>query len=587
MSYSDFLEALDTDASGIWAERPVPLEEFIYSKDFLGHPPLSEVQYQISESMTQILNKETLVDLYGEEEAERLWKVTKKDQFLLLSKGSGKNTIAQICLLYVVYLMLCMKSPQEYYGLPTVDNIDLVNMATSSRQAVNSFFNKFKGMVKSVRWFDGKWKERTNDLRFDHMITVHSLHSVAESAEGLNILFCVLDEVDSPEIDGEEMFNYLSGTVTSRFEILGKVVCLSFARSADGFIMSHYDDAVAEKKVHELTHTYKLNNDLPDGIPSNEFTIRWEEDEVLSYKYDNVLAVKYPAYKVNPRKTLETYKMDCYRNYDDAMMRFFAMAPDAEDDAFFKNHHRINEAFTMTNGYDSEVDETVLETDKPIYLHVDLARQNDRAAVAGAHVETFQQVQIGEGFSSEVKPIIHIDFLRYWTPSSKKDIELSEIRDYIVSISKRYNIAQVTFDRWGSYDMIQYLNSIGITAVRNSLAIQDYNEMHMALGESRLKGPCDELLIQELKDLVLKNGKVDHRPGKHNDMAEAICGAIAGCIEKENSSGSVEFITLSDLNRRAELSRHEERAIMRENQRRPMPDELSGFIDTLYEMNGL
>ena len=585
--YSDFLEALDVSEGSIWEERPVPLREFIYSKDFLNHPPLSDIQLMIAESISQVLRHETLVDLYGQERADELWALTKKDQFLLLSKGSGKNTVVQLAFLYIIYQLLCLKSPQAYYGKPTDDNIDIVNMATNARQAVNGFFNKFKAMVKSCRWFDNKFLERNNDLRFDKFVTLHSLHSRPESAEALNILACCLDEIDSPDINGEEMYNYLSGTVTSRYPILGKVACLSFARSADGFIMKHYSDSVAEKVVHKYTHTYKLNNDLPDGIPSNEFTIHWEEDEVLSYKYDNVLAVKYPAYRVNPTMTLEDYKMACYQNLDDAMMRFFAMAPDAEDDAFFKNHHRLNEAFTMTNGYDSEIDETVLETDKPIYLHVDLARQNDRAAVAGAHVETFQQVEIGEGFSSEVKPIIHIDFLRYWTPSSKKDIDLSEIRDYIVSISKRYNIAQVTFDRWGSYDMIQYLNSIGITAVRNSLTIQDYNEMHMALGESRLKGPYDELLIQELKDLVLKNGKVDHRPGKHNDMAEAICGAIAGCIEKENSSGSVEFITLSDLNRRAELSRHEERAIMRENQKRPMPDELSGFINTLYEMNGL
>ena len=586
MSYSDYLDVLDP-STNIWEEIPVSLEEFVYSEEFLAHPPLSEVQMDIARSMSQILKRETLEDLYDKETADRLWSVTKKDLFLLLSKGSGKNTICQIAFLYIIYQLLCMRSPQEYYSKPLDDNIDIVNMATNARQAVNGFFNKFKAMVKSCRWFDNKWQERTNDLRFDKFITLHSLHSRPESAEALNIIACVLDEVDSPDIDGEEMYNYLSGTVTSRYPELGKVACLSFARSADGFIMTHYNDSVTEKIAHSYSHTYKLNNDLPDGVAANEFTIHWEEDEVVSYKYDNVLAAKYPAYRVNPMMKLEDYKMACYQNLDDAMMRFFAMAPDAEDDAFFKNHHRLNEAFVMTNGYDSEIDETVLETDKPIYLHVDLARQNDRAAVAGAHVETFQQVQIGEGFSSEVKPIIHIDFLRYWTPSSKKDIDLSEIRDYIVSISKQYNIAQVTFDRWGSYDMIQYLNAIGITAVRNSLNIQDYNEMHMALGESRLKGPYDELLIQELKDLILKNGKVDHRPGKHNDMAEAICGAIAGCIEKENSSGSVEFITLSDLNRRAELSRHEERAIMRENQKRPMPDELSGFINTLYEMNGL
>lgn len=585
MSYSDFLDVLDP-SSNVWEEVPVPLEEFIYSKDYLAHPPLSDVQMDIAHSMSQILKKETLDELYDEATAEHLWSITKKDLFLLLSKGSGKNTITQIAFLYIIYQLLCMRSPQEYYGKPLDDNIDIVNMATNARQAVNGFFNKTKAMVKSCQWFNGKWQERTNDLRFDKFVTLHSLHSRPESAEALNIIACCLDEIDSPDIDGEEMFNYLSGTVTSRYPILGKVACLSFARSSDGFIMTRYDDCVAEKIVHQFSHTYKLKPELPDGMEENEFTINWTEDEVLSYKYDNVLALKFPAYKVNPTMSLENYKMSCYQNLDDAMMRFFAVAPNAENDAFFKNHPKLEAAFSNHNGWNQKTEEFEIsnEYSKEYYIHVDLAKKIDRAAIAMGHVERYVQIDLGAEQLSP-SPVVQIDLLRYWAPTQTQEVDFAEVRDFIIELNKRFNVRKVTFDQWGAHQMVEHLIAAGVNAEKFSLSVPEYNELRLTIGEQRIEGPEDAELLTEMKNLVVnKVGKIDHKPGYHNDLTEAVCGATVHCVRSATGMAEVEILTMADLNDKMEQSKHYQDALAQE--KRNMPQEMRSFIEQLYALNG-
>lgn len=585
MSYSDFLDVLDPSNS-IWEEVPVPLEEFIYSENFLNHPPLSDVQMDIAHSMSQILKKETLDELYDRETSEHLWSITKKDLFLLLSKGSGKNTITQIAFLYIVYQLLCMRSPQAYYGKPLDDNIDIVNMATNARQAVNGFFNKFKAMVKSCQWFDGRWQERTNDLRFDKFVTLHSLHSKPESAEALNIIACCLDEIDSPELDGENMFEYLSGTVTSRYPTLGKVACLSFARSSEGFIMTHYNDSVAEKIVHQHSHTYKLKTDLPDGIEENEFTINWTEDEVISYKYDNVLALKYPAYRVNPTMDLENYKMACYQNVDDALMRFFAVAPNAENDAFFKNHAKLELAFANHNGWNKKTDEFEINNEyaNQYYVHVDLAKKIDRAAIAMAHVDRYVQLDLGAEQLSP-SPVVKIDLLRYWAPTQNSEIDFAEIRNFIIELNKKFNVRKVTFDQWGAHQMVEHLIQAGVNAEKFSLSVPEYNELRLTIGEQRLEGPEDSELMLELRNLVVNRvGKVDHKPGYHNDLTEAICGATVHCVRSATDMAEVEILTMADLKDKADQSVHYQAALAQETRR--MPDEMKDFIEELYAING-
>jgi hypothetical protein len=52
-----FLEALKDNH---FEETPVDVKTFVESPDYLGQPPLSDIQYDIVEAMSQIYSKEDL-----------------------------------------------------------------------------------------------------------------------------------------------------------------------------------------------------------------------------------------------------------------------------------------------------------------------------------------------------------------------------------------------------------------------------------------------------------------------------------------------------------------------------------------------
>ena len=280
-SFFDDLEAAVNESP--FDEIPVSVEQFVQSKDYLGLPPLSDLQYAMVKHMSQILRLETLIEAYGEREGKRRYAETSKEVILVLGKGSGKDYCTVIALCYVVYQLLCLKNPQEYYGKPDGDAIDLLNIAQNADQARNVFFKGFVTRIKRCPWFAGKFTPKNREVEFDKSITAFSGHSDAEAYEGLNLLFCVLDEIsgfqtssntgNANAVTAKSTYEYYSDAVLSRFADNGVLAMLSFPRSKRDFILEKYEDVIAEKETIPFSHKFKIRNDLPDGIENNEFTI--------------------------------------------------------------------------------------------------------------------------------------------------------------------------------------------------------------------------------------------------------------------------------------------------------------------------
>ena len=114
--FNEFLEVLKENH---FVETPVDAKTFVESPDYLGQPPLSDIQYQIVEAMSQIYKKEDLQTLMGDVAGESYYKkFTKNEIILQLGKGSGKDFVSTVACAYVVYKLLCLKDPAVYYGKP-------------------------------------------------------------------------------------------------------------------------------------------------------------------------------------------------------------------------------------------------------------------------------------------------------------------------------------------------------------------------------------------------------------------------------------------------------------------------------------
>lgn len=523
-------------------ENPVELEEFVTSEDYLGLPPLSKYQYDAIKAMSQIYKKETLINLYGERAGIDRWNQTCNEVILQLGKGSGKDYMSTISVSYMVYLLLCLKDPAKYYGKPPGDSIDILNIAINSEQAKNVFFKGFKTRLDKSPWFQGRYTPTAGAVTFDKGITCHSGHSERESWEGYNVLCVILDEISgfaTESTSGHDqaktasaIYEMYRASVDSRFPDFGKVVLLSFPRYKNDYIQTRYDAVIADKDVKIKDHTFKLDETVEDNVPSNEFTVEWEEDHINAYKFPKVFALRRPTWEINPTRSINDFKIAFYTNPIDALSRFACMPPDAVD-AFFRSREKIETCFSGTNGVDASgrfFESFKPQEDKEYYIHVDLAQKHDHCAVALAHVDKW--VTINTFNDHEViNPFVVVDAVRWWTPTADKTVEFKDVKNYILELRSRgFRIKKVTFDRWNSFDIMNELKSLGMNSETLSVAKKHYEDMQMLVAEERIYGPRIDLLVDELLQLRIIRDKVDHPRKGSKDLADAVCGAIYNSI---------------------------------------------------------
>jgi hypothetical protein len=584
--FDEFLEVLKDNN---FEEIPVDAKTFVEGEDYLGQPPLSDIQYDIVEAMSQIYKEEDLVDLLGEEEGRRYYKkYTKNEIILQLGKGSGKDFTSTVACSYIVYKLLCLKDPARYFGKPSGDAIDIINVAINAQQAKNVFFKGFKTKIEKSPWFAGKFYAKAESIEFDKSITVYSGHSERESHEGLNLLLAVLDEISgfAQEIGtgndqgktADNIYKAFRASVDSRFPDLGKVALLSFPRFPGDFITEKYDNAIAEKDIIHKTHKFIMNPDLPDNAEGNSLEIEWEEDQIISYKYPGVFALKRPTWVVNPTRHVDDFKISFFTDMGDAMQRF-ACVPTFASDAFFKQQDKVRACMTIRNPIDAgkRFDETFKpDPNKKYFVHADLAQKHDKCAVAIAHVEKWVSVQVMKDYE-QVVPMVIVDAVVYWEPRVEGPVNLSEVKQWIQNLRRQgFDIGMVSFDRWQSFDIQNELKAVGMRTETVSVAKKHYEDMAMLMYEERLAMPAIELLFQELTELkIMKNNRVDHPRKLSKDLADAVCGAIFGAISHTPKDQNLEVEVHTFKDRPKQVDNLPDNVI----QYKPMPKDVQEYLE--------
>lgn len=568
----DFTDILEVLQDNEFEEVPVGLTEFINGEKYLNRPEITLSEYQriCVLATTQIYKKATLYSYLHPDDAEKRWKQTVNEVILQLGKGSGKDFMSAISCTYIIYLLLCLKDPARYYGKPSGDSIDIINIAINAAQASNVFFANVSRLIKASTWFQGRYdakpggdSQKNNEFNFDKNINLYSGHSEREAWEGYNVIMVILDEISGFALEStsgnaqaktaQSVYDMYRASVDSRFPEFGKVALLSFPRFKNDFIQQRYNSVIHSMDTIVRSHNIKKDPELPDGMEENEFVVEWTEDRNIVYNFPRVFALRRPTWEVNPARKIEDFAIQFYTNRLDALSRFACMPPDAED-AFFKDAAKIEHAFYRKNGVDNDTgrfyDNFVPDKSKSYFVHVDLARVHDHCAVSLAHVEKWVQQEFA-GRMTEPAPLVVVDAIRWWTPTKDKSVDFTDVREYIVSLQKRgFNLTLVTFDRWESDDMMKYLNGLGIKSERLSVAKKHYTDMAGIVHDERLAGPDEQLLRDELLQLrIMPNDKVDHPRKGSKDLADATCGAIFNAISHSfrDSGMEIEIKTYRDI----------------------------------------
>lgn len=586
--FDDFLNVLDDDP---FDEYPVDVRTFVKSEDYLGQPELSEIQYTLVETMSQIYQQKDLERFMEKDEAAQHYKkYTKNEVILQCGKGSGKDFTSTVGTAYLVYKLLCLKDPARYFGKPAGDAIDLINVAINAQQAKNVFFKGFKTKIENSPWFAGKYESKVDAITFDKSITVYSGHSERESHEGLNLILSVLDEISGFAQEstsgnenaktGDAIYKAFRASVDSRFPDYGKVILLSFPRYQGDFITKRYEEVISEKETVVRNYEFILNPELPEDEDGNKFSIEWDEDHILSYKIPYVFAIKRPTWEVNPTRKIEDFKLAFYTDPGDALMRFACM-PNFASDAFFKQRDKVERAMTLRNPIDNfKRFDSAFEPDpdRVYFVHADLAQKHDKCAVAISHVEKWVDIKSFNDYE-QIVPFVVVDAIAWWEPRKEGPVDLSEVKNWIISLRRMgFNLGLVTFDRWQSFDIQQELKAVGIKTDTLSVAKKHYEDLAMLIYEERVALPHIELLFEEMSELkIVSDKKVDHPRKKSKDLADAMCGSVYNSIShtRRERNQEIEIHTWSSSYKKRN---EEQQKIKNLIEPPPAPKEVEDFL---------
>ena len=139
-SSSKFDNILNED----WDEIPVDIHTFLHDKRYLGN-----ALYDNEQRFT--------IFPYWESKLEEIFpdNISTRYNTIILTGaiGLGKSTIAVICLLYLLYRLLCLKDPYLYYGLQPIDKISVSFLNITIENARGVALDKLNQMILSSEWF--------------------------------------------------------------------------------------------------------------------------------------------------------------------------------------------------------------------------------------------------------------------------------------------------------------------------------------------------------------------------------------------------------------------------------------------------
>jgi hypothetical protein len=495
-------------------------------------------------------------------------------------KGSGKDTISQVGLLRICYLLQCLRNPQAYYGLGLNSEIHLLNTAVSAGQANSVFFQPLKTLIEGSAFFSDKSHATVTGVEFDKQIKLVSGHSETKSQEGMNLLAGVADEIAEfktkdelekasksgqgrePKQSAEGVDKMLRSSGRSRFPEVFKAIYLSWTRFKGDYI----------EKMHEEGEKALAKNPAA----------RW----YISHK---------ATWEANPSKKRSDFDDDYESDEIGSMAKYECRPPDARD-RFFRNlvalglsfperqHNPIT--YSLVEGQDPDnpeqygwqaefafADDFMPQRGAAYAVHIDLAHTSDKAGWAMSHVSGYRNRE-RENDDDKItrQAVVTLDAAMRFSQGPHGEIELRWARQLVFRLlERRFRIVYVTFDGWQSVDSIQTINAR--IATRNPKApaekkrvAENYSLDRNTEGYDTLKsmvyaglyqgyrlptvgeGPFEQPCIwwKELKALERQGGlatraRIDHPPYGSKDVADAIAGSCVGALHAAKVFGVGNF----------------------------------------------
>lgn len=499
---------------------PVPtIREFITHPYYLGNGiKACESQIRLLE---QVFDPRQPINLAG----------------LMMGIGWGKSFVVAASIAYMVYRTLCLRDPQEYYGLAPNSTITFVSFSVRASQAHQILFGVTKQLLESSPAFQPapfNWDHRAkSQLRWpSRNVRVFAGTSRSSSAIGYNVLGAAIDEASwfqsdvtsitkagSSENEYNDTVSTLAATISERMRSRGNarwrrdnlLLAISSPRTVFDWLVTY----VAKRALTDDNVLFARQATW-EGYPQLHLSGKTFEDEILG-----PVPIEY-------REDFATSPDRARRNLgavpSQALKRFFA-----NDYALARCYRgTAPDIFTVV---DNKVVPNVaalrqLQRQYPRVAHIDLGHTRDKASVVVGHCDTRRHMIVIDGAT-------YVSAEDFAIRTGTREIDFDEVCGLVEALTSYITVRMTSFDGWQSIGSRQQLRKKGIPTDRVSvdrdlvaydtlLNIVNRGQLELSASPGRQRRFLEEAQFLEL----IAGVKVDHPPKHSKDVADGVASVV-------------------------------------------------------------
>jgi len=529
----------------VWEENPVDINTFIDSPDYLN---ISDTLYP---GVRNLLQDFLQLD-------EKTGWIKYNECIIIAGQGCGKSSFVSIVIVYLIYILLCMRDPQKFFNLSFNSRIQIINCAPSGEEAKKVVFGYISNFVNGCTWFKNKGyipnPDVKSELQFPKGIYVTPGSSSAKPALGYNLLITIFDEMTSFDKTSshdscKELYNLLIGRMKRRFWGKELFLGISTAGTIDDFIEERFKEC--ERSPKGFARRLSIWESKPFLFSG----------ETFNYKVVDVAGnvIKELQIPVELKSDLETSPV--------AFLRDVVGIPSASRSPFFKDFTQVLESINKEKinpvpelGWDvggygkplpfypndllNRIESLDFFRGKPgvkYYIGLDLSKGvRDKCGFALVHPEKSIEVpkwnNEGKPYVT-ILPVIEVDLVTRFVAHPESEIDFGDIREVIFQLHHKlgFNIHLICSDSFESMDFKQIMIKSGYkyTVFSADTHREVFDTFLELIKDKRIIWYRHEPLLYELQRLEDLVTKIDHSVSSGKDITDALVLACYFAVGQE------------------------------------------------------
>lgn len=552
-------------------EIPVDISTFLHDKRYLGN------------GLVDPSGRFTLFP-YWEDKLKEIFPTNVDTRYNTIiftgAIGLGKSTIAVICLLYLLYRLLCLKDPYLFYGLQPIDKISISLMNITLENAKGVAMDKMNQLILSSEWFMAHGKMSGTENLVYHpdkhieVIAASSNNQVIGRAIFCNftdeVNFGLTSDVEKLKKKQKQLISQIDARMASRFQRskngITYLPTLNIIASSKNSEQSFLEDYIETKKKNNSQTT--LIVDEPQWVVDSrkdskeKFQVaignKFLTNELLPLGCSKTLINEYRARGYQIIDVPIGYREKFEDNLDGSLMdiagiatasstkyisgiRWNEVKTNSYKNPFVKEIIQVGTAkddiYQYSDFFDlSRVDKNLKS--RPLYIHLDMSKSGDKTGIAGMWIMGKRPSKEGEDSTKSM--FFKLAFSVAIEAPKGYEISFDKNRAFIKWLKESgFNIRGVSSDTYQAAQIHQQLSADGFEVKTISMDRLDsetktqlqYAYFKSTLYERRMEiyEECDFLTEEVLGLERLGDGHIEH-PGQGTQGSKDTIDALVGAL---------------------------------------------------------